>query len=188
MAKQRIGAALCALATVGLAGCGGGSSPEGGAPVTVTVTPTVTSTPKAKASPTKKAAPATARSEVRGRGFDFGTVVDLRRVGETTVLTLDRWTYKGLDDAKLAREGLPVRPFKGTPYSNQNSRLDYDIPLAENARILYHHCVADGEPLQTRSAEADELAGLDERERLLVVKLDEQGRAVAIDNLPGCPG
>jgi hypothetical protein len=187
MTKQRIGAALCALATVGLAGCGGGSSPEG-APVTVTVTPTVTSTSKPKAGTTTKAAPASVRSEVRGRSFDFGTAVDVRRVGETTVLTLDRWTYKGLDDAKLAREGLPVRPFKGTPYTNQNSRLDYDIPLAETARILYHHCVAAGEPLQTRSADAKELAGLDERERLLVVKLDDRGRAVAIDNLPGCPG
>jgi hypothetical protein len=155
--------------------------------VTVTVTPTVTASPKAAPKQTGTATPAPPKSDVVGRGFDFGTVRGLKTVAGTQVLTVDRWTWKGLDDAKLARDGVPLAPFKGRPYTNQNDRLTYDIPVAENARVLYHHCVKAGEPQQTRSATVEEMAGLTAGENLVLVRLDDQGRAVAVDNLPGCP-
>jgi hypothetical protein len=166
--------------------CGdpGGSA---GGPVTVTVTPTVTASPKDAPKQTSSAAPALPKSDVVGRGYDFGTVTALDTVAGTEVITLDRWTFKGLDDAKLARDGVPLAPFTGKPFQNQNDKLTYDIPVAADARILYHHCTAKGEPQQTRSATMKEMADLDDRESLVLVQLDEQGRAVAVDNLPGCP-
>jgi hypothetical protein len=182
--------ALRALPAVPLAllpvACGDSGGSAGG-PVTVTVTPTVTASPKAAPKQTSTAAPAPPKSDVVGRGYDFGTVTGLRTVAGAQVLTLDRWTWKGLDDAKLARDGVPLAPFKGRPYTNQNDRLTYDIPVAEDARVLYHHCVKAGEPQQTRSATVKEMAGLAEGENLVLVRLDDQGRAVAVDNLPGCP-
>ena len=33
-----------------------------------------------------------------------------------------------------------------------------------------------------------EIAGLKARENTVLVRLDDQGRAVAVDNLPGCAG
>jgi hypothetical protein len=180
-------AAMGGLATAAaLTGCGDGGGEGSGAPVTVTVRPTVTASAKPEATKTTRPAPK-ATSDVRGRAYDFGTATKVADVGGTAVLTLDRWTWKRLSDEKLARQGVPLGAFKGTPYVNQNSRVTYAIPLTEGTRILLHHCNAAGEPLQTRSATAEELTGLAEREQLLLVRLDDQGRAVAIDNLPGCP-
>jgi hypothetical protein len=180
--RARVLAGLTAAgAALTLAGCGG--SPKG-ADVTVTVTPTVT----AKAAPAQKPAPR-ATSDVRGRAFDYGTVTKVGTVAGTTVLELDRWTWKGLDDAKLAQQGVPTAPFKGAvPYENQNARLTYSIPVVDGARILVHHCIAADQPLQTKSADAAALASLPDRENTVLVKLDDQGRMVAADNIPGCPG
>jgi hypothetical protein len=181
--------ALRALPAVPLAlfvvACGdsGGSA---GSPVTVTVTPTVTASPKAAPKKTRTT-PAPPESDVVGRGYDFGTVTGLETVAGTEVLTLDRWTWKGLDDTRLARDGVPLTPFEGRPYTNQNDELTYEIPVAEDARVLYHHCVKAGEPQQTRSATVKEMADLAEGEDLVLVRLDDRGRAVAVDNLPGCP-
>ncbi|GAB3438509.1 hypothetical protein GCM10027517_10900 [Phycicoccus ginsengisoli] len=180
--RARVVAGLAAVASLALAGCGG--SPTG-ADVTVTVTPTVT----AKAAPAKKTPAATATSDVKGRAFDYGTVTKVGTVAGTTVIELDRWTWKGLDDAKLAQQGVPTAPFKGAvPYENQNAKLTYSIPVADGARILVHHCVAADQPLQTKSADAAALAKLPDRENTVLVKLDDQGRMVAADNIPGCPG
>ena len=178
--------AVSASAALTLSACGGGSG-QSGSPVTVTVTPTVTASGKQPAGKAKKSEPAKATSDVVGRKFDFGTITDLKDVGGTPVLLLDRWTWKGLDDAKLARDGVPLSPFKGKPYTNQNDKLVYRIPVTPDARVLYHHCVSAGEPQQTRSATVKEMTGLKKGEDLVLVRLDDQGRAVAVDNLPGCP-
>jgi hypothetical protein len=183
---SRLLLAVAAAASLALSACGGGSD-QSGSPVTVTVTPTVTASPKKGGSKATTSEPAKATSDVVGRTYDFGTVTDLKDVGGTPVLVLDRWTWKGLDDAKLARDGVPLSPFKGRPYTNQNDKLVYRIPVTADARVLYHHCVKAGEPQQTRSATVKEMAGLRRGEDLVLVRLDDQGRAVAVDNLPGCP-
>jgi hypothetical protein len=74
------------------AACGDSGGSAGG-PVTVTVTPTVTASPKDAPKQTSSAAPALPKSDVVGRGYDFGTVTGLRAVAGTQVLTLDRWTW-----------------------------------------------------------------------------------------------
>jgi len=184
-ARARAGVVTLVLTALAgaLAGCGGAPS---GADVTVTVTPTVTATSSDQPKP--KPRPAGATSDVGGRAFDFGVVTKVGTVGDDTVLELDRWTWKGLDDGRLAREGVPTAPFKGAvPYENQNAELTYSIPVADGARILHHHCTAADQPLQTKSVEARVLVGLADRENTVRVELDDRGRAVAVDNIPGCP-
>jgi hypothetical protein len=182
----RLGAvALTGAVALLASACGGGQSPSGD--VTVTVTPTVTA--GGKASSSKPAAPKPPTSDDVGRTYDFGTVVKASTVDGVVVLELDRWTWKKLDDAKLAKQGVPLTAFKGkVPYENQNAKLTYTLPVADGARILYHHCIASDQPLQTKSVAPQDLAGLADRENTVLVRLDDKGRIVAADNLPGCPG
>jgi hypothetical protein len=177
------GTSMVALAAI-LSGCGGSSAPPSSA-VTVTVTPTVTAGSGSKPS---SAAPKTATSDDVGRAFDYGKVVKTTSVAGVTVLVLDRYTWKGLDDAALAKQGLTVRPFKKgqVPYENLNTTLTYRIPVADGARILYQHCVAFDQPLQTKSIAPTDLTGLHAPEDTVVVSLDGQGRATVVENVPGC--
>jgi hypothetical protein len=187
MKHQRPALAAATLAAAGLvlSGCGGDGSPTG-SQVTVTVTPTVTAKPKPASS--TPAAPRPPKSDDVGRAYDFGRVVRASTVGSVAVLELDRWTWKGLDDAKLARQGVPLGPWKGkAPYENQNAKLTYTVPVSPDARILYHHCIAADQPLQTKSVAPAELAKLADGENTVLVKLDDAGVVVAADNLPGCP-
>jgi hypothetical protein len=174
-----------AVAVIALSGCGGPASPQSPA-VTVTVTPTVTAGSGSKPA---SSAPKTATSDDVGRSFDYGKVVKTTTIAGVTVLVLDRYTWKGLDDAKLAKQGLPVRPFKKgpVPYENLNTSLTYQIPVADGARILFQHCVAFDQPLQTKSIAATDLPALTAPEDTVVVSLDAQGRATAVENVPGCP-
>jgi hypothetical protein len=189
---RAIGPRMCAVAVTGgmavLVGACGGGGQSPSSDVTVTVTPTVTAGGKAS-SASKPAAAKPPSSDDVGRTYDFGTVVKASKVAGVDVLELDRWTWKKLDDAKLATQGVPLTAFKGAvPYENQNAKLTYTLPVAEGARILYHHCIAADQPLQTKSVTAQELVGLAERENTVLVRLDDQGRIVAADNIPGCPG
>lgn len=181
-------AVASAAALVGaLCACGSGSPTPSGGDVTVTVTPTVTAS--SSASKAAKAAPRVPASDVSGRAFDFGVVTKASMVGDTAVIELDRWTWKGLDDAKLATGGVPTKPFKGAPpYENQNAKLTYTVPVADGARILYHHCVAEDQPLQTKSVKAKDLAALADRENTVLIQLDNKGHLTAAQNIPGCPG
>jgi hypothetical protein len=171
-----------------LGACGSGT-PSGR--VTVTVTPTVTANgSSASASSSRPAAAAKPpTSDDKGRTYDFGAVVKASTVRGVHVLELDRFTWKGLDDAKLAVQGVPLKPFKGAvPYENVNTKLTYTLPVAGGAAILYHHCLAADQPLQTKSVQPSELVGLAERENTVLVRLDSNGWVVAADNVPGCPG
>jgi hypothetical protein len=182
-AAPNVAAAAAALA---LAACGGAGDPSGAA-VTVTVTPTVA--PSTSTGPGRPAAPRTPSSDVVGRRYDFGTVAKVSTTGATTVLELDRWTWGRLDDAELAAKGVPTGAFKGkAPYTNQNSRITFTIPVVDGARVLYNHCVAFDQPLQTRSATVQELADLGNREDTVLVQLDDKGRLTSAENIPGCPG
>ena len=175
-------ATLAVVAAALLSGCGSGT-PSSGGNVTVIVTPTVTA-----GGPTS-AAPKAPTSDVVGRGFDFGVVTKVSTVAGVEVIELDRWTWKGLDDAKLATNGVPTAPFKGAvPYTNQNAKLTYTIPVADGARILVSHCIAADQPLQTKSADPAALKALPDRENTVLVQIDSKGQAASIQNIPGCPG
>ncbi|KRF26234.1 hypothetical protein [Phycicoccus sp. Soil803] len=178
---------LAALAVVALlSGCGS-DTPGSGGNVTVTVTPTVTA--KVPSASKTSSAPKTPTSDVKGRNYDFGVVTKTGEVDGVSYIELDRWTWKKLDDGKLAKDGVPTGPFKGkVPYENQNAKLTYTIPLADGARILYHHCIAADQPLQTKSVDAGDLKGLADRENTVLVQIDDKGAATTIQNIPGCPG
>ena len=181
-------AALAALACAALAACGGSDVPPE-VVVTVTANPSPSESASASpgtASPTKKAA--APKSEVKGRDYDFGFVVSAKQVGDTDVLVLDRWTDPKVDDEDLADDGLePGRWDLGSDrYVNQNSEVTFDIPVREGATFLLHHCVAKGEPLQSRSVGARELADAPEADRLVLVELDDDGWATGGETFAGC--
>jgi hypothetical protein len=183
-ATTAAGSLVVVTAAALLSGCG---SDTPGGNVTVTVTPTVTAPVSSPG--TTSAAPKALTSDVKGRDFDFGVVTKTGTTRGVTYLELDRWTWTKLDDAKLAKDGVPTAPFKGpVPYTNQNAKLTYTIPVVEGARILFHHCIAIDQPLQTKSVDVAALKGLAERENTVLVQLDDKGAATSIQNIPGCPG
>lgn len=190
--RRTVAAGIAALGAVGLvSGCGGDEQPAG--PPTVTITPTVTASGEGSGddtstaqAPSSTAAPKPPASDVKGRAYDLGTITKVSSAAGVEVIELDRWTVKGLDDALLAGNGYPVRIIAKSPFSNQNASLTYGIPLTEDATVLFHHCVAKDDPMQTRSATAKELAGLQAPENVVVAELDDQGRATSLQNYPVC--
>lgn len=184
MRPTGVAAAVSAISML-LTACGG-SDPPAGQPA-VTTTPTVTASgqePSGSASTTAPSGPP--KSAVQGRAYDLGVVVSTATVGDVQVATLDRWTVRKLGDAKLARNGYRVRRLAKSPFYNQNSITTYVVPLTDDVNILYHHCLSADEPLQTRSATVEEMAGLDKKEQVVLVTLDEHGYATAIENYPVC--
>jgi hypothetical protein len=178
---------LALVASATLAACG--TDPPQQVVVTVTGTPSAAPssadpTPSSTAS-TRVKAPT---SDVEGRRFDFGQVTGAKRTGEVDVLVLDRWTDPKVDDAVVARQGLPVTSWQvgSDRYVNQNDKKTFDIPVREGATFLLHHCVAAGEPLQTRSVSATELADAPDTDRLMVVNLDGDGWATGGETFAGC--
>lgn len=181
--------ALAALACVGLASCAA-TDPPAEVVVTVTQQPT----PAGSSSPAPSSASTTTTkapvptSEVEGRDFDFGLVTRTRQVGDTEVLVVDRWTDPTVPDESVARRGLEVAAWDlgSDRYVNQNTKVTFDIPVRAGTTFLLHHCVARGEPLQTRSVSATELAGAPESDRLVLVELDDHGWATGGETLAGC--
>jgi hypothetical protein len=179
--------ALALVAGASLSACGSDTPRE--VVVTVTGTPSgaVSSagpTPSSTAS-TKVKAPT---SDVEGRKFDFGQVTGAKRAGEVDVLVLDRWTDPKVDDAVVAKRGLPVTSWQvgSNRYVNQNAKKTFDIPVREGTTFLLHHCVTAGEPMQTRSVSAPELADAPDADRLLLVTLDGDGWATGGETFAGC--
>jgi len=180
--------ALAALACAALTACGGPDVPPE-VVVTVTANPSPSRSAGASpgtASPTKKAA--APKSEVKGRDYDFGLVQSAKKVGDTDVLVLDRWTDPKVDDEVVAKQGLPVTSWRvgSDRYVNQNDKKTFDIPVREGTTFLLHHCTAAGEPLQTRSVTTKELADAPEVDRLLLVTLDGSGWATGGETFAGC--
>jgi hypothetical protein len=177
-----------ALATgASLGGCGSGTPPQ--VVVTVTGTPSGSAssagpTPSTTASAKVKAP----TSDVKGRTFDFGQVTGAKRAGNVDVLVLDRWTDPSVDDEVLAKRGLPVTSWKfgSDRYINQNDKKTFDIPVREDTTFLLHHCVTSGDPMQTRSVSAAELAEAPETDRLVLVSLDKNGWATGGETFAGC--
>ena len=127
-------------------------------------------------------------SDVVGRSYDLGTIVDVTSSGGTPVIVLDRWTVTGTPDSEVAAKGVPIRVHADAPYENQNVRTTFRVPVAPEATFTYHHCVSVDQPMQSRSVTLQQLAALDRSEGVILLRLDDQGRVVAADNIPGCPG
>lgn len=174
------------LVAVGLlAGCGQGGS----APV-ATVTRTVVEPSRVTASPPPAAVePA---SDVTGRGHDVGTVVDvLGGQDGPVVLLLDRWTVLGVDDAVLARDGVPLEPTSRDRFTNQNTERTYRVPVAADPQVVVNTCVpprAQGASpgLASRPASLEEFLRLPGRDSLLVTVAYAGGELVRLDTVPLC--
>lgn len=180
-------ATLAALVCVGLASCAATDTPAE-VVVTVTQAPTPAESSSAAPSPSPTTKPPVPTSEVEGRDFDFGLVTTTRTVGDTEVLVVDRWTDPRVPDDTLARRGLEVAAWDlgSDRYVNQNTKVTFDIPVRPGTTFLLHHCVAKGEPLQTRSVSATELAAAPESDRLVLVEIDDDGWATGGETLAGC--
>ena len=179
--------ALALVAGASLAACGSDTPPE--VVVTVTGTPSPAASARARrrrrTASTKVKAPT---SDVKGRTFDFGQVTGAKRAGDVDVLVLDRWTDPGVDDAVVAKRGLPVTSwqFGSDRYINQNDKKTFDIPVREGTHVPAAPLRAAGEPLQTRSVSATELAEAPETDRLVLVTLDDAGWATGGETFAGC--
>lgn len=176
-----------AVACAGLVACGEAAPPE--VVVTVTATPSGASPPATPDATTSSANSVPApTSDVEGRRFDFGMVTGTERAGDVDVLVLDRWTDPSVSDEALAERGLPVERWElgSDRFVNQNDRKTFDIPVREGTTFVLNHCVAAGEPLQTRSVGATELADAPEADRLVLVRLDDEGWATGGESLAAC--
>ncbi len=169
-----------ALAVALLSGCGGdaGSSTAQDPVVVVPAAPTVTAPPTTKVS--------LAKSDVVGRKFDLGTIVKVEDVSGVPVITFDRWTAQGVNDSVLAVKGVPIGVHSDARYQNLNNRITYRIPVAEGALFTYRHCVAVDQPPQQKPSSLDELSGLQNPEKVILLTLDQNGRVFSAQNDPAC--
>lgn len=175
--------ALTALTA--LTGCGGGDP----APVPVTVTVTVT--------PTATRSPRPAQTEPPGlpigdRAYDVGTVVGSRGTGDERILLFDRWSVAGIDDAQVARDGIPVRPELQDRFANENDTRIYAVPLAEDAHVVINECLPPADPavgpgMQSRPATVEEFLRLPGRDRMVALLTYDSGRMVTLATSPRCP-
>ena len=161
-----------------LAACSSASSgPAPSQTVTVTATGGASST-----SPTR------ARSNVVGRRYDAGTVRSVATVAGTLVIELDRYTVKGATDEALARDGVRITPHIGDRFTNQNDTKTYTVPVAAGAQLVVNECVRTSAALGLRSTPEDAAGWLTDPDRtsVLLLTLDEAGRATRFDTDPRC--
>jgi hypothetical protein len=171
-------AALCCAAAVGLASCAAGGNPTTSSE-RVTVTETRTSPAETPSTPT---------SDVQGRRYDVGTVSGVKDVDGELVVQLDRWTVKGVSDAKLAKDGITVTPHTGDRYTNQNDDRLRVVPVAPGATVVVNACVKSDDHLGLTSTPEDAATWLEDADpkAVLLLTYDDSGRVVRLDTDPRC--
>ncbi|MFZ5869819.1 MAG: hypothetical protein ACOYXW_04720 [Actinomycetota bacterium] len=181
---MRVPRLLLAAAALALAaGCADGeATPQ--ATVTETVVVPSETEPTATQEPT--AAP------IEGRSFDAGTIVGAEESGDgSVVLELDRWTVVGVDDAVLAREGVPVVPHGGDRFTNQNAERTYHVPVADDVQVVLNECVpptTEGASpgLSSRPVSLEEFLELPGRRELVVLLQYTDGELTRLDTDARC--
>jgi hypothetical protein len=173
-----IAAALSCSAALVLVACANGGDPTTNAE-RVTVTESVTPTPTG---------PTTSASDVAGRRYDVGTVRRVQDSNGELVLQLDRWTVKGVSDAKLAKDGITITPHTGDRFTNQNNDKLRTVPVAPGATVVVNTCVKSGDQLGLTSAPQDAASWLQtpNTKALLLLTYDDSGRIVRMDTDPRC--
>jgi hypothetical protein len=168
----------CCAVALALTACASGGNPRTDAE-RVTVTESVTSTAGAATTPS---------SEVKGRTYDVGTVSGVKRVAGELVLQLDRWTVKGVSDAKLAKDGITITPHTGDRFTNQNNDKLRTVPVAPGATVVVNTCVKSGDQLGLTSAPQDAASWLKDADpkAVLLLTYDSSGRIVRMDTDPRC--
>lgn len=168
----------CSTAVLTLAACASGGNPTTNAE-RVTVTESVTPTPTG---------PQTPVSDVAGRRYDAGTVRQVKDSNGELVLQLDRWTVKGLSDAKLAKDGVDITPHTDARFTNQNDDRLRTVPVAPGATVVVNTCVKSGDRLGLTSTPQDAASWLEhpDPDAVLLLTYDEGGRVVRMDTDPRC--
>lgn len=133
-------------ALVGLPACGFGSSSD--ATTAVATAPALDGgaasfvSPSAgppSAPPSGAAPPSQTPIPTIDRAHDAAFIVSSRTQAETLVLSIDRLTVAGVDDAALAANGIPVAPDPGDRFGNQREAL-YDVGVAAGAVFVVTTC------------------------------------------------
>jgi hypothetical protein len=130
--------------------------------------------------------------DVKGRSHDVGTIVAVDGADDDLVLTLDRWTLTGVDDATLAKDGAPVVPHSGERFANQNAERTYRVPVAQDAVLVVNECqppfTPGGTPgLSSRQAALDEfLAQPERKDQVVLLTYSVEGELVQLDTDPRC--
>lgn len=134
----------------------------------------------------------TATSDVIGRHFDVGTVTGTAVVGGVLTLKLDRWTVKGMSDAKLAKDGIAIRPHDDNLFTNQNDERTRTVPVAPDAQLVVNTCVVSGTDAartlgmtSTPQAATSWLQNPDPK-AVLLLRYDAAGRVTRLDTDPRC--
>jgi hypothetical protein len=182
-------AAVSTLAAFALAGCSGGSGGGSGAGATTTGRATATSTVRPSGSATTKPASTDAVSTVKGRKYDAGVITGSKKAGGLTVLVLNRYTVKGLSDAKLAADGAPISPHSDVRFSDQNKGKTYLVPVNPSAPIVVNTCDSSGgTPTMTSTPVtlAAFLARANRAKTIVLLSYDDLGRLTRLDTDPAC--
>ena len=179
----RAGLAALAASTATLAGCTAAAPPP---PSPSAVTVTVSSAPTTSAT----LAPSVPASLVSGRHYDVGTIVGFSTEGDSTVLSLDRWTVDGVSDATLARNGIPITPDPSRRFRDMSAKT-YSVPVAAGIVIVINTCLPSSDPLQpdgmnSRPVSLHDFLAMPEREQVISVLTYAGGQAVRLETDPRC--
>ncbi|MFL6100035.1 MAG: hypothetical protein ACJ71T_08800 [Actinomycetales bacterium] len=179
---------LAAALLLGTTACGG-SNGTGNVP---TPSASTSSTATRGATTTSKPASgnaATAVSNVKGRKHDAGVIVSSKRAGGLTVLVLNRYTVKGMSDAKLASDGAPISPHSDTRFSDQNKGKTYQVPVNPTAVFVINTCDDSGSTptmTSTPTTMAQFLSSGGRAKTVVLLTYDDSGRLVRLDTDPAC--
>jgi hypothetical protein len=180
-------AALTAGAVVLTVACGG-SNGAGNIPTPSESTTATAKSPSTTAKPPSGNA-ANAVSTVKGRKHDAGVIVTSKRAGGLTVLILNRYTVKGLPDAKLASNGAPISPHTDSRYEDLNKGKTYLVPVNPTAVIVINSCDNSG-PTPTMTSTpvtlAQFLSSSGRAKTVVLLTYDDSGRLVRLDTDPAC--
>jgi hypothetical protein len=188
----RVRAALAtavAGAALVTAGCGGSDGASN-----VPTPPAGTSGASGSATGTSTAKPATgnaanAVSTVKGRKHDAGTIVGTKKAGGLTILVLNRYTVKGMSDAKLASDGGPISPHSDVRFTDQNKGKTYLVPVNPAAVIVVNTCDdSGGTPTMTSTpiTLAQFLSSGSRSKTIVLLSYDDSGRLLRLDTDPAC--
>ena len=120
----------------------------------------------------------------RGQGFDFGTITGLKTVAGVEVMKARPLDLQGPGRRQARPGGRAAGTLHGHAVREPERPADLRHPGRRERRILYPPLRGGRRVRQTRSATVKEIADLGDHENLVLVRLDPQGRATALDNLP----
>jgi hypothetical protein len=132
---------------------------------------------------------ANAVTNVKGRKHDAGVIAGTKKAGGLTVLVLNRYTVKGMSDAKLASDGAPISPHSDVRFTDQNKGKTYQVPVNPAAVIVVNTCDDNGgTPTMTSTPVtlAQFLSSGNRAKTVVLLSYDDSGRLVRLDTGPAC--